>query len=82
MKDFCHTFMGRQFEVIVEKHDGLCSYGNCISFPNGLPKTRKALMLAVHESLHACFPDMKEEEVTQASTDIAKLLWRCFFKGR
>ena len=80
MKDFTHTFMGELFEVIVERHDGLCSYGNSISFPNGLPKTKKSLMLAVHESLHACFPDLSEQDVTNASKDIAAFLWRVFFK--
>ena len=30
----------------------------------------------IHESLHAAFPDMSEEAVNEAGTDIAKALYR------
>ena len=29
----------------------------------------------IHESLHACFPDLAEEAVDEGGRDIARLLW-------
>ena len=30
----------------------------------------------VHESLHACFPDLSEDAVDECASDIARLAWR------
>jgi hypothetical protein len=30
----------------------------------------------IHECLHACYPDLDEDAVTEAATDIAKVLFR------
>jgi len=35
-----------------------------------------SLDTAIHESLHACMPDMGESAVDETATSIAKLLWR------
>jgi hypothetical protein len=34
-----------------------------------------ALDCLLHESLHAAFPDLKEDAVNEASTDITKIMW-------
>lgn len=34
----------------------------------------------VHELLHALFPDLSEESVTKAGTEIAKVLWKLGYR--
>lgn len=29
----------------------------------------------IHEALHACFPQMSEESITEAARDVARILW-------
>lgn len=39
-------------------------------------KPLDALDTAIHECLHAAFPDLCEEAVTESATDIARVLFR------
>lgn len=36
---------------------------------------RPLLETCVHEALHACFPQMSEESITEAAKDVARILW-------
>lgn len=36
---------------------------------------RARLETEVHEALHACFPQVSEETITDAGADIARILW-------
>lgn len=36
---------------------------------------RSRLETEVHEALHACFPQVSEETITEAGADIARILW-------
>jgi hypothetical protein len=38
-------------------------------------KDRSRLETIIHECLHACFPQMSEETITEAARDIARVLW-------
>ena len=38
-------------------------------------KGRSLLETIIHECLHACFPQMSEETITEAGRDIARVLW-------
>jgi len=38
-------------------------------------KNRSRLETEIHEALHASFPQMSEETITQAGADIARILW-------
>ena len=42
--------------------------------------TYKYLDTIIHESLHACFPDATEEDVTTSASDIARLLWQLGYR--
>ena len=78
--DFKHTFNGKKYFIDLEPFDGICDTPEdpytAIRFPKGLPKDKYGLELAIHESLHACFPFMKEEDVTQSASDITDFLWK------
>lgn len=41
---------------------------------------RDRLDTVIHEALHACFPDMREEAITQSARDIARLLDRLGYR--
>jgi hypothetical protein len=38
-------------------------------------KNRARLETEIHEALHASFPQMSEETITQAGADLARILW-------
>ena len=59
---------------------GLCEYDeNRISILNTL-KPFRLCDTSLHEGLHAIFPDLSEEAVTEAATELATLLWRIGFR--
>lgn len=36
---------------------------------------RRRLEIEIHEALHAIFPQIAEEEITQAGIDMSRILW-------
>ena len=38
-------------------------------------KGRALLETEIHEAMHACFPQLSEETVTEAARDLARILW-------
>jgi predicted SprT family Zn-dependent metalloprotease len=44
-------------------------------------KGRSLLETIIHECLHACFPQLSEETVTEAARDIARVLWLLGYRG-
>ena len=71
-----------RLEVLDYLHDGSCGSID----PEGVPRKRiviarnqaplDILDTVIHECLHACYPDIDEEAITEAATDIAKVLHR------
>lgn len=43
-------------------------------------KGRMELDVIIHEMLHACYPDLNEQAINEAATDIAKALWRLGYR--
>ena len=41
---------------------------------------RMELDVTIHELLHAAYPDLNEQAVTEAATDIASVLWRLGYR--
>ena len=71
-----------RLEVLDYLHDG--SYGSMD--PDGVPRKRilisrnqapvDMLDTVIHECLHACYPDLDEDSITESATCIAKILHR------
>ncbi|NBW14358.1 MAG: hypothetical protein EBR82_40805 [Caulobacteraceae bacterium] len=38
-------------------------------------KGRARLTIELHEAMHACFPQIDEESITEAAKDVARILW-------
>lgn len=38
-------------------------------------KGRARLEIELHEALHACFPQIDEDVITQAGRDVSRILW-------
>lgn len=45
-------------------------------------RRRDELKVAVHECLHAEYPDMKEKHVTRVADSVARLLWKMGYRKR
>lgn len=43
-------------------------------------KGRALLETTIHECLHACYPQMSEETVTESARDIARVLWNLGYR--
>ena len=85
MRAFMHKFRGVRYKIrFCELFEmmGLCdppsSEKPAIIFDRGL-KQVDLLDTVIHESLHACFPDLKEDAVNVAAADIARLITRMGF---
>lgn len=73
------TFRGTTYRVDTDEIEGVCVVAHeplTIYIVGGLSNNQRTLDVMIHEALHACFPYMKEDRVTQAGTDIARFLWR------
>lgn len=79
-----HTFNKKKYYVDLEPYSGWTDTPfdkwPAIRFPDGLLKDKYSLDTAVHESLHACFPSMRENTVERCATDIARFLWRLGYR--
>jgi hypothetical protein len=77
-----HVFRGRRYTFAKFKargHDGECedpSHPGCQMDIPLAGKTKRDLEVIIHEGLHACYWDLDEGPVEEASVDIAGLLWR------
>jgi hypothetical protein len=75
-----HTFNGTKYYVDFEPFSAWTDTPEdkypAIRFADKLGKRQTDLDTLLHESLHACFPFMKEKRVTQCASDIARFLWR------
>lgn len=78
------SFRGKRYEIIWEKLGREKSLAQCDE-PTAPQKEirldprqfgQNLLDSLVHESLHACLWDLREEAVIEISSDIARFLWR------
>ena len=74
------VFRGKSFKLDFKslKNDwGICwsEYPRYITISNKIKDQKLLLDVLIHESLHACYPDLEERAVDNAATDIADFLW-------
>lgn len=81
-----HTFNGRKYTIIAEKLDGYCDQFD-LTAENArtliiLPdlNTRKGLITAIHEALHAEDWTVTEEPIERVSKEIGDFLWRLGYR--
>lgn len=59
---------------------GMCDTDRPCIWINVSLKGRRLLETIIHETLHACMPDLHEVAVTEAARDIAKVVWAYGFR--
>lgn len=76
-----HVFCGTRYRIKPQQGLpsgvlGLCDYeGKAVHIPvDG--DTLGDLDVIIHEALHACLPDIIEEEIEETAGCVARLLWR------
>ncbi len=76
------TLNGRKYRIeVTGKLDGCCDqYGGYTLLIAADLNTRKGLITAIHEALHACNWTAKEDTVDKVSTDIGRLLWNLGYR--
>ena len=80
-----HTFHGRRYKIALDLDglDGNCDQFKCnvhvLSIFTSL-KTRKGLITAIHEALHAENWNAEEAVVDRVSIEIGSFLWRLGFR--
>lgn len=79
-----HLFRHKRYEVVKVKNyeAGKCNFTDHKLALNPDINGRMALDTAIHEGIHACYPDMDEPAVESAATDIAKFLWRLGYRRK
>jgi len=81
-----HIFRGKRFEIDIDSLvQGWCDTPKekeklVLRIFCPLTQKRESLEILLHESLHACFPDMPEKEVEVAACDISKFLYRLGYR--
>ena len=82
------TFRGRRYGVVfADKLYGFCDQPENPGSDDDRQITistdqtdRQLLDTTIHESLHALYPAMSEDDVTTGGTDIARFLWRLGYR--
>ena len=79
-----HVFRHKRYKVLRARsyECGKCNFTDRTVALNPEVNGRLALDTAIHEGVHACYPDMDEPAVTEAATDIAKFLWRLGYRRK
>ncbi len=82
-----HTFRGHKYAIrfrAMLKTDGSCDpptsgYHKKLVL-NPRMNSRRALEVAIHEGLHACFWEVDEKDIDKSAEDIARFLWRLNYR--
>ena len=76
-----HTFNGLKYSIVIGELDGYCDtdFKFAIVIERDLKK-RIGLETAIHEGLHACNWNAREEKVTKTANDIARFLWNLGYR--
>ena len=82
-----HTFNGRRYKIDIDKIDGYCEQYVINENSRSLViladlKTRKGLITAIHEALHASDWRQSEEAVDRVSKEIGSFLWRLGYRTK
>ena len=68
-------FRGRRFTFTPKAYGWVDEKGQEIHVDDAL-RGYSHLFVAVHEALHACFPEKSESEIEKRGRDLARFLWR------
>jgi hypothetical protein len=76
---------GKRWRLVFKRLAGDC--GRCRYRDNKLHvsddvRGRLRLDTLIHEMLHACYPDVDEDSVTETATDMARGLWRLGYRAK
>ena len=86
-----HTFNGVRYHIELDPYEGWCddpkTKGISWEYPairlaDGLPNTKKALIILIHECRHAQDYRKKEKTIERESTEIGTLLWRLGYRKK
>ena len=85
MKVKSHTFNGRKYLIDIDKFDGLCEQYKIDEKSRTLYiladlNTRKGLITAIHEALHASDWRQTELTVDRVSKEVGSFLWRLGYR--
>lgn len=82
-----HLFRNRKFKIFFRSPQNKNHLGTCDESEREIeirPRLdgEEQLDCLIHESLHACFPDICDEAVEESATSIAKFLIRLGYSRR
>ena len=83
-----HIFRGKRFKIDLDPTVvGWCDTPQekqqlSLRIFRPLTGKRDTMEVLIHESLHACFPDMTEKQVETSAADISKFLWRIGYRRK
>lgn len=82
-----HVFREKKFSLHWQKPDskshGQCDHRDSVGKRMFIAPNLSELELletALHEPLHACYPDLDEDSVDVGAADMARFLWRMGFR--
>lgn len=78
-----HVFNGRRFRIILGPHDGLCDTSKDKELELYIfadLDTKRGLITAIHEALHAEDNNLSEKPVEKVSREIGSFLWRLGYR--
>ncbi len=64
----------------LRKYYGLCHYDTRTIDLSTLQGDKDLLVTAVHEAMHAAFPDLSEDAVDDASRGVAEIVWKLGYR--
>jgi hypothetical protein len=77
---------GKMWTVVLRrllpKYHGLCHYDTRTIELDAKQSEKDLLGTAIHEALHAAFPDLSEDAVDEASISVGELVWKLGFRRR
>lgn len=82
-----HSFRGKRYKIFFrspknKNHLGTCDFKNKEIEIKPTLEGEEELDCIVHESLHACFPDIHDDAINESATCIAKLLSKMGYTRR
>lgn len=80
-----HLFRNKRYKIFFrsprnKKHEGTCDWGKKEIEIRPTLSGEEELDCIIHESLHACFPDLCEDAINDTAVSISKLLTKLGYR--
>jgi hypothetical protein len=83
-----HKMRDKRFKILFKKPprikkeelDGLCDIEKKTIFIDPTLEAEREMNITIHETLHACFPDIEEGAVTETAACLSELLWKLNYR--